>query len=173
MRPAAPLIALAMLALATPALAQAPAQTPAPAPEKPAAKSGSHTPIGRWRFETGMVTTNCKLSGDMQVSKASKSGLYSCTFVAVQSCTGKPPMEFQVQQTCVATQTGSQVTITSKIDKFVSVKPADMLAVVKSGYAADNFEVTLNTAGTEMRGLFHSLNKAAVRFWRPNSDLVS
>jgi hypothetical protein len=109
----------------------------------------------------------------MEVTKAEASGLYSCKFVAVQSCSGSTPLEFRVQQSCVATQTGKQVTITSKVDKILSVKPEAMLPTVKSGYAADNFEVTLNAAGSEMRGMFHSLSNATVRFWRPNSDLVS
>jgi hypothetical protein len=153
------IFALTCLALAAPAMAQTSAT--------------KKTPLGAWRFETAMVNLNCKLTGDMQVTKAPTTGAYSCKFVAVQSCTGKPPLEFKVQQSCIATQAGSRVTITSKIDKIVSVKPEDMFATVKNGYAADNFEVTLNAAGTEMRGMFHSLNDATVRFWRPHSDLVS
>lgn len=150
---------LMLLTLAPVALAQSP--TPKP------------TPVGQWKFETGMVNLNCKLSGEMQVTKAETTGLYSCRFIAVQSCTANPPLEFKVQQSCVATQTGKQVTITSKVDKILSVKPEAMFPTVKSGYAADNFEVTLNPAGSEMRGMFHSLNQATVRFWRPHSDLVS
>jgi hypothetical protein len=165
-------VALAFLVVAAPALAQTPA--PAPAPDKPAAKPpASQTPVGPWKFETGMVNANCKLSGEMQVTKAAGAGLYSCKFVSVQSCTGKPPLEFKVQQSCVATQTGKQVVITSKIDKVVSVKPEAMLPTVRSGYAPDNFDVTMSASGAEMRGMFHSLGQATVRFWRPHSDLVS
>jgi hypothetical protein len=162
------ILLLAQLALAPLAAAQSP--PPAPAPERPAA---NHTPVGRWKFETGMVNLNCKLSGEMQVLKAAQTGLYSCQFVAVQSCTGNPPLEFKVQQTCIATQTGKQVTITSKVQNILSVKPEAMFPTVKRGYAADNFEVTLNPDGSQMTGMFHSLNQASVRFWHPNSDLVS
>jgi hypothetical protein len=165
---AARLLPLMLLAIAPVAVAQSPA--PRTAPTKP---SAGQTPIGRWKFETGMVNLNCKLSGEMQVAKATTTGAYSCKFIAVQSCTGNPPLEFQVQQGCVATQTGSQVTITSKVEKILSVKPEAMFPTVKSGYAADNFEVTLNPAGSEMRGMFHSLSQATVRFWRPTGDLVS
>lgn len=166
------LLPLALLALAPVAVAQTPAPQPTPkaAPAKP---SGNQSPIGHWKFETGMVNLNCKLSGEMQVTRAPTTGAYSCKFVAVQSCTGNPPLEFRVQQSCIATQVGKQVTITSKIDKILSVKPEAMFPTVKSGYAADNFEVTMNAAGSEMKGMFHSLNQAVVRFWRPNSDLVS
>jgi hypothetical protein len=162
------LLLLALLVLAPIAVAQTPA--PKPAPAQP---SGAHSPIGRWKFETGMVNLNCKLSGEMQVTQAPTTGAYSCKFVAVQSCAGDPPLEFRVQQSCIATQVGKQVTITSKIEKILSVKPEAMFPTVKSGYAADNFEVTMNAAGSEMRGMFRSLNQANVRFWRPNSDLVS
>ena len=148
-------------------------QSPTPPGQPPTEASVAQTPLGRWKFETGMVTPNCKLSGEMQVLKAKTTGLYACHFVAVQSCTGNPPMEFHVQQTCIATQTGKQVIITSAIDKILSAKPAALLPLVKSGYAADNFDVTLNPVGSEMRGMFHSLNQATVRFWRPHNDLVS
>jgi hypothetical protein len=168
MRIAITFASLGLLALTAPALAQT------PAPEKPAGKPAARqTPVGQWRFETGMVNTNCKLTGDMQVTQAPTTGAYSCKFVAVQSCTGVPPLEFKVQQSCIATQTGTQVTITSKVDKILSVKPEAMLPTVRSGYAADNFEVTMNPANTEMRGMFHSVNDATVRFWRPHNDLVS
>ena len=77
--------AMALLTLAPAALAQAPREAPRqPQTEAPAGR----TPVGRWTFETGMVTPNCKLSGEMQVLKADKAGFYSCHFVAVQSCTG-------------------------------------------------------------------------------------
>ena len=164
------LLALALLIAAPAALGQSPAP---PSGKSSPQASPDHTPVGRWKFETGMINANCKLSGEMDVAKADKTGLFSCRFVAVQSCTGNPPLEFQVKQSCIATQTGKQVTITSKIDKIISVKPAAMWPTVTSGYAADNFEVTLNALGSDMRGMFHSLNQATVRFWRPNSDLVS
>lgn len=151
-----PLLLLALLAPAPLASAEAP-----------------NTPAGPWKFETAKINLTCKLSGEMEIARTDKAGLYSCRFVAVQSCAGDPPLEFHVEQTCVATRSGARVTITSKIEKVIGVKPAGMRTTVESGYAPDNFELRLNAAGSEMNGMFHSLNQAVVKFWRPASDLVS
>jgi hypothetical protein len=134
----------------------------------PAAHAAS--PVGAWTFETAPVNQNCKLSGDMQIWKT-RSGL-ACRFTAVQACTGDPPIEIKVAQTCIATQAGQTVTITSKIDRTLSVKPQSLKDDVDAFYAPDNFAVTLNATGDEMTGLFRSLSEAFVRFSR-RDELVS
>ncbi len=132
----------------------------------------AESPAGAWAFETDKVNLNCKLSGEMTIWQDKKAGLYACRFLAVQSCTGEPPIEIKVAQTCTATHSGNQVSITSKIDKTVSVKPRDMLETVEELYAPDHFMVSLNARGDEMTGMFHSLSQAYVRF-RRREDLNS
>ncbi len=135
------------------------------------AETKAVTPVGEWRFETAKVNANCMLSGDMTIWKA-RDGL-ACRFIANQSCTGEPPIDIEVAQTCTAKQTGDQIVITSKIDRTVSASPSYLKPEVDQFYAPDNFTVRINKAGDEMKGKFHSLSEAAVRFWRNTSDLVS
>lgn len=135
------------------------------------AREPAKTPEGEWSFETAKVNANCLLSGDISIWKA-RDG-YACRFVATQSCTGSPPIEIKVAQSCTAKQTGDRVEIVSKIDRTVSVKPTDLKDAVDASYAADNFSVRLNKAGDEMTGKFHSLSEAFVRFRRHTNDLVS
>lgn len=135
------------------------------------AREPANTPVGEWSFETAKVNANCALSGDISIWKA-RDG-YACRFVATQSCTGSPPIEIKVAQSCTAKQSGDKVEIVSKIDRTVSVKPADLKDAVDQSYAADNFSVRLNKAGDEMTGKFHSLSEAFVRFRRHTNDLVS
>jgi hypothetical protein len=135
-----------------------------------AAQALAETPTGRWQFETDPINRTCKLSGEMTVwpskEKNAKPGLFGCRFIAVQSCTGEPPIEIKVTQTCTAAQSGNQVSITSAIEKTVSVTPKEMLDTVLKSYAPDHFMVSLNAAGDQMNGMFHSLSRAAVRFRR-------
>ncbi|MBI1360675.1 MAG: hypothetical protein GC155_10410 [Alphaproteobacteria bacterium] len=135
--------------------------------------AAAQTAAGDWKFETGQVAGICRLSGDMEISKPDAHGASTCRFVAKQSCPGDPPLEFSVQQSCSVARSGKKVEITSRIERVLSVKPDDFLDTVKRGYAPDNFSVRLNASGTEMSGLFHSKSVSTVRFWRPNSDLVS
>ncbi len=135
--------------------------------------AAAQTIAGDWKFETGKVAGVCRLSGDMEISGPDKDNATTCRFVATQSCPGDPPLEFSVQQTCRVAKTGKKLEITSAIERVLSVKPQNYLDTVKQGYAPDNFSVTLNSAATEMTGLFHSRSTSTVRFWRPNGDLVS
>lgn len=129
------------------------------------------SPAGRWRFQTDRVNSgNCTLSGDMTVWRSAP--IYKCRFTAVQACDGNPPIRIEVAQTCDASQDGRRITIESKIEKYVKVSPASMETTVRKGYAPDHFKVTLNNAGSEMTGMFHSLSDAPVVF-RRIEDLTS
>ncbi len=131
----------------------------------PKAAASDPTPAGRWRFQTDRVNGgNCTLAGDMNVWKAASS--YKCRFTAVQACGGVPPIRIEVEQSCNASLDGMRVTIQSKIEKYVKVSPPEMEETVRSGYAPDHFKVTLNAAGSEMSGMFHSLSDAPVVFRR-------
>ena len=81
---------------------------------------------------------------------------YACTFKAVQTCRGRLPRAIHTEQSCVATQAGSEVTITSKVEKIVSVDPDTMMPGMDMNYAPDNFIVTINRRGDEMDGRFES-----------------
>ena len=82
------------------------------------------------------------------------------------------PRAIHTEQSCVATQAGDSVVITSKVEKIVSVDPKDMMDGMEENYAADNFDVTINRRGNEMDGRFESLSTAIVKFIR-QQDLVS
>ena len=138
------------------------AQTPSPSP----------SPEGSWTFETAPVNETCRLTGDMVIDRNGQGGL-SCRFVALQSCSGSPPIAIRVAQTCRARQSGARIEIESRILRTLSVSPVGLEEAVRRYYAPDNFSVSLNPAGTEMTGRFHSLSEAFVRFRRFSADLVS
>jgi len=134
--------------------------------------SAADTPAGRWAFETDPVNLNCLLKGEMQVRPTSVEGQYACTFIANQICEGDPPLDIKVEQSCTATLSGSQVNIESRIERTVSVSPENQRDRVDALYAPDHFFVSLNAAGDEMTGMFHSVSRAFVRFTRLQ-DLTS
>lgn len=145
-------LAILSAVIASPAIAQKPAADPL---------------TGFWKFETKVINGNCKLSGDMEIMKE-KSG-YTCKFVSAQSCTGENPIEIKVAQSCSVKQASKKVVIQSTITRIVSVKPKELMDVVKERYEPDHFNVTLNPTGSEMNGIFHSIGEATVRFWRPEA----
>jgi hypothetical protein len=75
-------------------------------------------------------------------------------------------------QSCSATQAGSQVNIVSKVDKIVSTDPADLMRDMFARYTPDNFKVAINPRGDEMTGMFESQGEAPVTF-RRKQELVS
>jgi hypothetical protein len=129
------------------------------------------SPVGDWSFQTGELRGGCDISGDMLIVETAKR-TYSCTFKAVQTCKGRLPRAIHTEQSCIATQAGSEVTITSKVEKIVSVDPASMMPGMDQRYAADNFIVRINSRGDEMDGRFESIGTALVKF-RRRQDLVS
>lgn len=132
----------------------------------------AESPAGRWSFETDTVTDNCKLKGEMQIWPEAAVDEYSCRFIANQICASTPPLDIKVEQSCVATMTGSQLNIESTVERTVSVSPEDQRPRVDALYAPDNFFVSINEAGDEMTGMFHSVSRAFVRFKR-QLDLTS
>ena len=126
---------------------------------------------GSWTFKTGQLRGDCDISGDMVIRETAKSA-FSCTFKAVQVCRGRLPRAIHTEQSCIATQAGDAVVITSKVDKIVSVDPKELMEGMDRLYAADNFKVTINRRGDQMEGRFESLSTALVKFQR-QQDLVS
>lgn len=126
---------------------------------------------GNWSFKTGQLRGDCDISGDMVVRETAKRA-YVCTFKAVQICRGRLPRAIHTEQSCIATQTGDAVVITSKVEKIVSVDPRELMEGMDQLYAADNFKVTINRRGDEMDGRFESIGTAVVKFVR-QQDLVS
>lgn len=152
-----------LAALATSALVLLPAPTGAQTP--------SATPDGWWRFATEEMGAGCSLAGDVRFTrKADKS--YTCKFTATWTCKQRVPRSVQTEQSCVATQTGENVVVTSKMEKITRVDPSSMTQQMQNEYAADHFSVKINRAGDRMDGLFRSYGQAPVVF-RKQEDLIS
>lgn len=132
------------------------------------------SPAGVWEFSTAEMSDKCTISGEMKIvpdgSKSSKA--FTCTFKAVQDCTGGEIRTIHTEQSCSADQTGSSLNIISRVDKIVSVKPEALMKGMDKRYFPDNFKVTINVRGDEMDGMFESLGVAPVKF-RRKQDLVS
>ena len=123
------------------------------------------SPAGSWTFISGKMTGGCALSGDMVVTRKADKTL-KCDFRAKWACESRLPKLVQTEQTCTATQTGSDVVITSRMSKIGKVEPAELAEYMRANYAADHFKVKINARGDEMRGLFHSYGQAEVIFRR-------
>lgn len=135
--------------------------------QAPAARS----PAGVWGFMTDELSDTCTISGEMTI-KQSSGKRFSCTFKAVQTCRLRLPKAIHTDQSCAAVQIGQQVSITSQVDRIVSVDPLVMRKGMEDRYAPDNFVVTLDQGGDEMDGLFESLGTAPVKF-RRKQELTS
>jgi hypothetical protein len=128
------------------------------------------SPVGEWSFITGEMRNSCALSGQMSVTRKADKTLV-CRFTADWSCKAGMMKSVQTTQTCIAKQTGHDITVTSKIEKITRSDPAELMDYMRSNYAADHFKVQINTRGDEMRGLFHSYGQAEVVF-RKHHDLI-
>ena len=151
--------ALACIAAATTALPGAEAQL-----------KKAPVPGGAWDFKTESMGAGCTLTGDMTVTQTSNKS-YKCEFRAVWACKLRLPKAVHTEQTCIATQSGSNVIITSKLNKIAKVDPEEMLPSMRQNYAADHFNVTINGCGDEMDGMFNSYGQAPVKF-RKRLDLI-
>lgn len=159
------LLPLVIAVLLSPAaLAQAPGTSKTP--------PANQTPVGEWTFKTATLEDSCVISGEMTITQVGKSNRYTCTFDAVQTCTRRLPAEIFTTQSCVAIRIGSQLGISSKLDKVRRVNPDSMRKGMELQYAPDNFYVQLNKRGDEMTGKFESMGEAPVKF-RRHEDLIS
>jgi hypothetical protein len=139
----------------------APAASTEPAPP---------SPVGNWSFHTGEMRNTCVLSGEMSVSRKPDKTLI-CRFTADWSCKAGMMRSVETTQTCIATQTGNAVVITSRMEKITKSDPAEFMDYMRASYAPDHFKVKINARGDEMRGLFHSFGQAEVVF-RRHHDLI-
>ena len=140
------------------ALQPAAAEPPAPSPD------------GAWSFVTGKMGEGCTLRGAMTVTRKADKSLI-CNFEATWACEVRLTRAVVTQKTCTAKQTGSDITITSKVAKITKVDPPDLMDIMRANYAADHFNVKINARGDEMTGLFHSYGQARVIF-RRKQDLI-
>lgn len=138
----------------------------APASAEPPAAS----PVGRWTFKTGTMNEGCTLSGSMTIMRKADKTM-ACTFRSVWSCAQFTPRSVETDQTCTAKQSGSTITITSKIAKIGKVSPPELTDFMRINYAADHFQVKIDATGDRMDGIFHSYGQAPVTF-RRYLDLV-
>jgi hypothetical protein len=128
------------------------------------------SPVGSWGFETQPMGYGCTLNGEMSITQTGDKS-YKCSFEAVWGCKLRLPKAVHTQQSCVATQSGQEVLITSRMEGISRVDPAEMMETMKANYAADHFKVTINWRGDEMDGMFSSYGQAPVKF-RKHLDLI-
>jgi hypothetical protein len=123
---------------------------------------------GRWEFRTGPIGAAgaCDIAGSINIERANAQGVHPCRFESIQTCPNSP-IAYKVAQSCTARVTGNTVSIVSRVERIISVEPAENLEAVRRGYAPDNFTVRINTGATEMIGRFYSHGESEVRFWRP------
>jgi len=124
-----------------------------------------------WSFATSDFRGGCKLEGNITLSET-RADTFSCSFDANWTCPANALRSVRTKQSCSATQAGARILVTSKLDKIVSADPADSITWLKSAYAPDNFDVTINMRGDEMTGLFKSHDIAPVKF-RRKAELIS
>jgi hypothetical protein len=132
------------------------------------------SPAGVWEFKTAELYDSCTISGQMEIrAEEDRSGKrFSCTFHAVQACTRGNIRTIHTDQSCSATQAGSQVNIVSKVDRIVSTEPPELMKGMIDRYWPDNFKVAINAQGDEMDGIFESQGEAQVKF-RRKRELLS
>jgi hypothetical protein len=128
------------------------------------------SPAGSWGFKTEKMGYGCDLSGDMTITQTADK-TYKCSFKAIWACQQRLPKAVHTEQSCVATQKGFDVMVTSRIVKVGPVDPTELTERIKANYAADHFTVKINTRGDEMDGLFKSYGQAPVKF-RKRLELV-
>ena len=131
----------------------------------------SPSPEGAWSFATNDFRGGCRLAGNITLTET-KANTFSCSFEANWTCDAGALRSVRTQQSCSATQAGAKILVTAKLEKIVSADPADAMSWLKSAYAPDNFDVSINTRGDEMNGLFKSYDIAPVKF-RRKSELIS
>ncbi len=129
------------------------------------------TPDGTWQFATETLGAGCTLSGDIRFTRTADKA-YKCRFTAVWACERRAPRAVHTEQSCVATQTGDNVVITSKIEKIGKVDPVELTQQMREHYAADHFSVKISRLGDRMDGLFRSYGQAPVVF-RKHEELIS
>jgi len=159
-RPAAILLAVAIALGATPFAAGQLKKAPSPA--------------GDWEFKTAQLNDRCIISGNMQIREvgSGKTKHFSCTFRAVQSCTSGEIRAIHTDQTCTLTQTGSKISMVSKVERIVKTDPKELMNGMDRRYMPDNFYVAINADGDEMDGKFESMGEAPVKF-RRKGELLS
>jgi len=132
------------------------------------------SPAGDWEFKTAPLNDRCMISGNMQIREvgSGKTRHFSCVFQAVQSCTSGDIRTIQTDQTCTLTQTGSKVSMVSKVERIVKTDPKELMNGMDRRYMPDNFYVTISPDGDVMDGKFESMGEAPVKF-RRKGELLS
>ncbi len=132
------------------------------------------SPAGNWEFKTSKLNDRCIISGEMQIREVGSGAnkRFSCTFRAVQSCTAGDIRTIHTDQSCQLTQTGSKISMVSKLERVVATDPKELMNGMDRRYAPDNFYVTISPGGDEMEGMFESMGEAPVKF-RRKGELLS
>jgi len=132
------------------------------------------SPAGNWEFKTSPLNDRCIISGDMQIRETGSGTAkrFSCTFRAVQSCTSGEIRTIYTDQSCQLTQTGSKISMVSKLERVVKTDPVELMNGMDRRYAPDNFYVAISPDGDVMDGKFESMGEAPVKF-RRKGELLS
>ena len=132
------------------------------------------SPAGNWEFKTAPLNDRCIIAGDMQIREigSGTAKRFSCSFHAVQSCTSGEIRTIHTDQTCQLTQTGSKVSMVSKVERIVKTDPKELMNGMDRRYMPDNFYVTISPDGDVMDGKFESMGEAPVKF-RRKGELLS
>lgn len=132
------------------------------------------SPAGKWEFKTDVLNDHCTISGEMQITERGQGDTrrFTCSFRAVQACTGGGIKSIVTEQSCLLDQAGTKITIISKVEDIVSTDPPELMKGMDRRYAPDNFAITINSRGDQMEGVFESQGQAPVRF-RRKGDFTS
>lgn len=131
---------------------------------------------GSWKFMTDRLPSNgCTISGDIVFRKTDSASTFACEFTSREDCTTANGVRtFQtVKQSCSAEVSDDSVVVASKVERILDAGPASERnrLMRPDTYKADDFTVHADGGGG-FEGLFQSIQKAGVRFWRA-ADLVS
>ncbi len=133
------------------------------------AESGTRDLAGQWRFETETIANKgCAISGEITFTALPDTSAFSCAFVSREDCGSGDSARYQtVQQACTARFVNDTLSIKSEVVSIIDAGPAYAREGLMDprAYAADNF-LLQPKSDSEMEGIFHSLNRAGVRFWR-------
>jgi hypothetical protein len=126
--------------------------------------------LGAWRFKTEALKPSCVISGDINFIKGAKADAFACRITSREECRrADGSRSFQsVKQSCTAKfSADGTLSVTSKVDQIIDAGPPEAREALMAieAYRADDFDVRPDGKG-ELVGLFHSIQKAGVRFWR-------
>jgi hypothetical protein len=143
-----------------------------------AGQQGAVDLSGPWRFQTAGFDGDCTMGGIIRMKRAAQAGSYMCDMLVETQCRNSEDGLYEywrVKETCTAKQAGQRVQITGAITQIEEAKlfGENLSDEDREAYVPDNFVVTLQPGGQEMKGqLVDQVRRLAARLWR-DAELVS